>query len=250
MPDNSLDELLQKSLECELYNACTLEDGIKLFPSEDYGVAQGCCLSPLIGNILLDEFDKAVNNHPIRCIRYMDDFIIIGKHMQAVENAFSTALHELKKYGMSAYKPDVDKEKASKGSILKGVEFLGCYIDHKRVQPNKKSRDRFIDNVKELIAESEISMRTNPDGVYLEGKSFNHTIRKIDNLIKGWGNSYYFCNDKQVLESIDSEINNILTDYCAKYSSIRRKNECLRRQLLGVHPLANSKRDPIIRKKK
>ena len=49
------------------------------FQSGDIGVAQGNSLSPLLGNLLLKDFDSAMNSLPnIRCIRFIDDFIILG----------------------------------------------------------------------------------------------------------------------------------------------------------------------------
>lgn len=82
LSDPSVNTLLERALQCELLNANSksIQKYINLFPKDDIGVVQGCCLSPIYGNIYLSLFDIEMNSHKnIRCLRYIDDFIIIGK---------------------------------------------------------------------------------------------------------------------------------------------------------------------------
>ena len=76
--DTLFNELLERATQTELENLVTLGASAKYFPLYDIGVAQGCCLSPLIGNVLLADFDKEMNGRGMHCIRYIDDFIILG----------------------------------------------------------------------------------------------------------------------------------------------------------------------------
>ncbi|WP_458726016.1 reverse transcriptase domain-containing protein [Pseudomonas gregormendelii] len=55
------------------------------------GVAQGSPLSPLIANLYLHDFDKTINDGEVTCLRYIDDFLILGKDMGCVDRAFSKA---------------------------------------------------------------------------------------------------------------------------------------------------------------
>ena len=75
--------LFRQAIHVELANLATLRYK-KQFPTEDLGVAQGNALSPLLGNIILANFDRQMNEGDCRCIRYIDDFIILGPSAAAV----------------------------------------------------------------------------------------------------------------------------------------------------------------------
>ena len=51
---------------------------LSLFPNETIGVAQGSALSALAGNIALREFDAEMNSRGLVCVRYIDDFMLLG----------------------------------------------------------------------------------------------------------------------------------------------------------------------------
>ena len=60
-----------------------LREKFEAFPIGDIGVAQGNSLSPLLGNIILHSFDRAMNEGDCRCVRYIDDFIILAPTRKA-----------------------------------------------------------------------------------------------------------------------------------------------------------------------
>ena len=76
--DKKFIELFTAAIDVELENMVELGGKAKLFPIYEIGVAQGCCLSPLIGNILLHDFDTQMNGRRVVCLRYIDDFIILA----------------------------------------------------------------------------------------------------------------------------------------------------------------------------
>ena len=49
------------------------------------GVPQGGPLSPLLANILLDDFDKELESRKLRFVRYADDFLVLVKSQRAGE---------------------------------------------------------------------------------------------------------------------------------------------------------------------
>jgi hypothetical protein len=61
--------LFEAAVATTLENTEALGALADLFPLGDIGVAQGSALSPLIGNIVLAEFDKAMNDPEIMCKR-------------------------------------------------------------------------------------------------------------------------------------------------------------------------------------
>ena len=89
LPDTSIVELLDEATNVELRDPLFLQDDIKLFPTHELGVAQGCCLSPLLGNVLLAEFDEAVGTtEGVRLLRYIDDLLILGRDRASVRRAY------------------------------------------------------------------------------------------------------------------------------------------------------------------
>lgn len=84
--------LLEGAITVELSNMASLrENELSRFPINDLGVAQGNALSPLLGNILLYEFDRKMNEGDCHCIRYIDDFMVLGPTEKAVNARFRLA---------------------------------------------------------------------------------------------------------------------------------------------------------------
>ena len=248
--DPKFNALLEKAMNTELENLSWLGKGAEHFPLHDIGVAQGCCLSPLIGNILLEEFDKQLNGRGIVCLRYIDDFIILGPKKSKVLTAFNNARLHLAQFGLTPYDPNIDRQKAEMGEIKDGIEFLGCNIFPGVVRPNRKSRASLLETIR-VIFEKSASAMFDPRVLAREGLSVAETLIEVDHVMKGWGNQYFFCNDPMLLSSLDAEVDELIAIYWENFIRMRerfRKPEyqAHRRRLLGVHLLIDSKSDPII----
>ena len=243
-------ELLGKALDLELSNLDALREDAKLFPLHDVGVAQGCCLSPLMGNILLGEFDRQMNGRGILCLRYIDDFLILGPTERKVRKAFLNAQELLEKHGLRAYDPDETGGKADAGMVRQGFEFLGCDVRPGMITPNRESRRRLKLSVGAALESSATAM-ADPKKLVAERRSVVETLSEVNNVVRGWGNQYAYCNNGQVLHELDAEIDAKIEKYLSKYVAARRglnssrKHED-RRRLLGVHLLADSNRNPIV----
>ncbi len=98
--DVSFNALLKEAVTTELSNLEELRKAADLFPLYEIGVAQGCCLSPLFGNILLYDFDVQMNQDGLTCLRYVDDFILLGPDRKSARRAFSKATKKLGVYGL------------------------------------------------------------------------------------------------------------------------------------------------------
>src|SRR5207247_4654967 len=151
---------LERATATELDNLATLGEKCDLFPLHEVGVAQGCCLSPLIGNILLEEFDKEMNGRGIVCVRYIDDFLILGPRENKVVAAFKSAQRLLSKYGLNAYDPITNKEKAEIGEVKRGFQFLGCEIIPGLITPSAKARQRFMGSLTSIVQKSKWVMES------------------------------------------------------------------------------------------
>lgn len=247
-------QLLENALDVVLSNSFELGEDAKLFPLSDMGVAQGSCLSPLMGNIILSEFDNALNSDDIVCLRYIDDFIIIGPSQKAVSAKLKKGLKILHTLGLDAYDPATTPEKAERGKSADGFTFLGCDIRPGLITPTKSSRQRLLLKIDQKINFSKMAMRNNKFLVPLGEKSFLETLSNIHNTTKAWGNQYQYCNNSQVMEHLDAQISEKIKDYTNFYLSIEREIEDIKvvekRRLLGLHALADSKKSPIVVVKK
>ena len=77
------------------------------------------------GKHLLEDFDRKLNGRGITCIRYIDDFLILGSDIRKVKAAFKSGLSILSHYGLTAYDPKLAEGKADQGEVWLGLEFLG-----------------------------------------------------------------------------------------------------------------------------
>jgi RNA-directed DNA polymerase len=68
--DPSFMTLFEQAIHVELANLAELREKASAFPTHDIGVAQGNALSPLLGNIILSDFDEAMNEGDCTCLRH------------------------------------------------------------------------------------------------------------------------------------------------------------------------------------
>lgn len=240
--DKEFITFIDQASTTELANLSALKkEHADLFPTHELGVAQGCSLSPLMGNILLYDFDKEMNNGGIVCLRYIDDFIILAKSEKKVKKAFQKAKRLLETHSLKTYDPFKRSDKAGTGQTSKSFEFLGCEILPGLIRPSKKSRKNLLASVKSIVKKN-TSYLTNPRKAYNEGKSFIKTMQFISNTVRGWGNTYSFCNDGELFKHMDGKIQEELDRYTGAFRGKYKKQSFQnKRRLLGVHLLNDNK---------
>jgi RNA-directed DNA polymerase len=237
--------LLEKCTNLEIENLKELEKKHgtafrDMFIFDQTGAPQGCCLSPLIGNILLYEFDIEMNSEDITCLRYLDDFILFGPSYAAVRKAYKKAQRLLGQHGLEAYDLETRKDKTGQGKTSDPFEFLGVEFRGTAIRPSVASKDRMIASTKEIL------------GKVLKTDPHNHlnlvsALYLISNKIRGWGNQYKFCNDNRYMGSIDAEITQLLVPYFFKFTGeIKQFEQRKQRQLIGIWSLEDCKKDPIV----
>jgi len=92
-------------------------------PQRGLGLHQGSPLSPLLCNLYLDAFDRAMLDAGHRVIRYADDMAIPAADRGAAERALADAARALAELGL-----DLDPVKSQVVSFDVGVPFLGSAI--------------------------------------------------------------------------------------------------------------------------
>lgn len=249
IPERRFVNLLDEATKAELANLEELEEEAGLFPDDELGIAQGCALSCLMGDVLLHEFDRKMTGRGIFCLRYIDDFLLLGPTKRHVDKAFVSAQDELGKFGLRAYDPYSECEKAAAGRIEDGFEFLGCEIHPGIIRPSREAKKHLLNQIDRLLADSYSRMKEShglPHDLSLVG-----TLQDVHHRVMGWGNQYWFCNDRQNFTAMDVKIDSRIRKYLGRYTERRRNIDGLadmakfQRRLLGVHLLSESKSNPI-----
>lgn len=243
VPDPSFVALVDKALAVELQNASQVApEDLHLFPTGPDGVAQGCPLSALAGNIVLRDFDR-VMNHPARgvvCIRYIDDFIILGKKADHVRKAMASAKRHLTALGMDIYDPETDKTKAFVCPLSRGPEFLGHTLARGRYPPAPDAQKRLQQSVMLLIQGGKKAIEKALAGQQLNPneKGFAATVVAINNTLKGWRGSFRSSNCPSTFEAMDTWVQQQLGNFHAFLRTHSHgKPAKLKNTALGVAPL-------------
>ncbi|MEM7117796.1 MAG: reverse transcriptase domain-containing protein [Chloroflexota bacterium] len=111
LPDQSLLPLIRQLLQ-----------QARPAPNRAKGIPMGSPLSPLLANVLLHRFDQAiVPRYPL--IRYADDFIILARSDDAIEDAF-----RLMERSLAQLKLQIEPRKTEITSFAAGFDFLGVHF--------------------------------------------------------------------------------------------------------------------------
>ena len=246
--DDEFVELFRAALETEIHNQDSIAQWLKLFPISEIGVAQGSLLSVLVGNLALRHFDARLNHGRLTTIRYLDDFAILGPSLDAVEAGFREAQVELAKLGMTCYEPDDGSQKAFRGLVADGFDFLGCRIHPDGVSPARRARRKLLHEITLIISEakgqihtlSASTARRRTERVYAQA------LVRIDRKVGGWGDAYRFASNRVAFAQIDAEIDRLLDEFRAWFARrYARADARTRRRISGVALLSDTPPRPM-----
>lgn len=136
------------------------------------GVPQGGPLSPLLANILLDDFDKVLEQRGHRFARYADDVMIIVKSTSSGYRVMNNMTRFLEK----RLKLKVNESK-SRVAKTNEVNFLGFEFRGKKIVWSDKSLADFKHKVRKLTGRS-------------WGVSMAYRLFKLREYIQGWMGYY------------------------------------------------------------
>ena len=158
----------------------------ELQPSTE-GTMQGGPLSPLLANILLDDFDKELESRGLRFVRYADDFLVFTKTRLAARRVFAS----IERYLTRKLKLVVNQQK-SRVCSTDGVEFLGFafqgYGGQFRVA--RKNLDKFQSRVREITRRS-------------RGVSFAQRCAELRRYFQGWVGYFRLVPIKSFFDELD-----------------------------------------------
>ncbi len=151
------------------------------------GTMQGGPLSPLLANILLDDFDKELESRGLRFVRYADDFLVFTKTREAARRVFAS----IERYLTRKLKLVVNQQKSRLGST-DGVEFLGFvfqgYGGQFRVA--RKNLDKFKSRVREITGRN-------------RGVSFAQRCVELRRYFQGWVGYFRLVPIKSFFSDLD-----------------------------------------------
>jgi RNA-directed DNA polymerase len=163
-------------------NAGVMENGL-VSPSVE-GTPQGGPLSPLLSNLVLDEFDRELERRGHRFVRYADDCNIYVRS----ERAGQRVMESITQFITQELKLKVNE---AKSAVARPQErkFLGFSFrsgpEVKRVIA-PKALDRFKQRIREITGRA-------------KGVSMKTTMEELAPYMRGWRSYFGFCETPEVL---------------------------------------------------
>lgn len=242
--DQAFLNTLGDAIAVDLSNARALWRHKDEFPYGDVGVAQGNCLSPFLGNLLLSDFDQKMNEGDCSCLRYIDDIIILAPSGQAASAKLRLARRLLARHGMQ-----LAQSKTSPAPIQAiGVfDYLGIEFFHRQMRPAEKARKSIIARVQDVAATSLLRMKSCADASSFDANfSVPRTLNRIAGMAKGWAHHYAFCNDKATVLGVDRKICEVYMEYLSRAEVLaRKKSPAVTAALLGYRGAATVTFNPL-----
>ena len=220
MDKNVLSEFLKAGM--------VLENG-ECFPQEydeEKGISLGCCLSPLLANLVLQgiqwklwelQGEEVTDYKNGMCLNFVDDCAIFARTKQDAEKFLFVLRDFLAERGLK-----VSETKTKIVKISNGFDFLARHYVRKNnivhCYPSEIAIDRCIENIRQTIFETE------------EKWTLIDLIETLNKKLNGWATYHRVTEAKEAFNIIDLKVNAMLWEYIKK-----------------TNP--NSKRDSILRKK-
>ena len=178
------------SLIHKFLNAGVMVGG--MFEDSPEGVPQGGPLSPLLGNVMLNECDWELQKRGHRFVRYADDMMIFCRSKKAAKRTLEKILPFIE--GKLFLK--VNREK-TKVAHVKDVKFLGygfyIYRGKGRLRIHPKSVRKFKEKIRIVTGRS-------------NGMGIDERKSRLNSIVRGWMNYFKLADAKQLLQGLDEWI--------------------------------------------
>ena len=159
------------------------------FETTEYGVPQGSPLSPLLGNIMLNELDRELTKRGHKFVRYADDILILCKSQRAAERTLDNTTEYIEKKLFLR----VNREKSAVRSITQ-VKFLGYSFYSRagecRLRVHPQSWLRLKTRMRQITSRS-------------NGKGDDWRKQTLSYYVRGWTNYFRLADMKSYLQKID-----------------------------------------------
>ena len=130
------DRVPHKGVAAMLHGFCVCPDTVRLimlwlghYAGNGRGLPQGSPLSPVLANLYLARFDRAMETKRIKLVRYADDFLLLTRNRKEALAARERAEKALAGLGLR-----LNRKKSKLVCLSDGLEFLGLRVDGKGVR--------------------------------------------------------------------------------------------------------------------
>lgn len=220
------------------------------------GTPQGGVISPLLSNIFLHVLDRVWEDryaHLGTLIRYADDFVVMCHTHAACEEAEVRVKSILDRLGLTLHPTKTKRVDLSRGR--QGFDFLGCTLRKRmsgRLWVAKRKRVYYLQREPSVRSMKRVRARVNEltDRRWNGVKDARVLIRKLNPVLRGWGNYFRTGNAARRFNQVDSYV-----WWRLKRFQIKRKGRNLRAgeashwtreffESLGLHRLRGTVKYP------
>jgi group II intron reverse transcriptase/maturase len=193
--DGNILRLVEKFL-----TAGVMENGV--FKPTTVGTPQGGVVSPLLANIVLNHLDWRLADAGYRFARYADDFVVVCRTREQVQEARTIVEQALADLGLT-----LSPAKTRVTTYGSGYEFLGFFLSSRSRRMRDKSVKKFKDKVRALTIR-----KHNLD---------QHAIEELNRVVRGTARYFAtsFSTCRWTFQKLDSWVRMRLR--CMKF---KRKN--------------------------
>ena len=218
------------SLIHKYLNAGVLQNGF--FEKTEEGVPQGGPLSPLCGNVMLNELDNELERRGHRFVRYADDALIFCKSRKSAERTLANIIPFIE--GELFLK--VNRAKTTVTHVSK-IKYLGYAFYRNRgkcrFRVHPKSAKKMKGRIREITQKN-------------KGWSNDYRRQKLAEYVRGWINYYKLADMKGLMAETDEWLRRrIRAIYWKQWKKVKTRYRNLRALKLEewqVHQIANSRK--------
>jgi group II intron reverse transcriptase/maturase len=202
------------------------------FERTEEGVPQGGPLSPLLGNIMLNEMDKELERRGHKFVRFADDCIIFCKSKKSAVRTMDNIVHYIE--GKLFLK--VNRAKTTISHISK-IKYLGYtfyrYKGKCRLRVHPKSVKKMKDKLRVLTNKK-------------TGWGNDYRRQKLTEFLRGWINYFSMAVMKGLMGELDEWLRRrIRAIYWKQWKKVKTKYRMLKALKLPewkVHEMANCRK--------
>lgn len=209
--DRRMLKLLRKWLE-----AGVMDDG--LYSETVTGTPQGGVISPLLSNIYLHAFDRAMVEASVgRLVRYADDWLVLCRSRRQAEAALACARETLAGLGLELHPEKTRVVDLREGR--EGFDFLGCPF---RARLSGRMLERGVRRYYFQRWRSQRAMKRvrakikAKTGRGRAGTDIRDVVADINPILRGWGNYFRNGNASTKFIQIDDYVERRLYDLMRK----------------------------------
>jgi len=154
----------------------------------EQGTPQGGPLSPLLANIMLDEFDWELMRRGHRFVRYADDSNIYVKSRRAGERVMTSVKQFVE--GKLKLKVNLQKSAIDRPWKRKFLGFSFTSQKEPRIRLAPKTLSRFKDKIRQLTCRS-------------KSQSMRQRVERLNTYLLGWIGYFKLADTRSVIQHLD-----------------------------------------------